>query len=338
MSKAKAPPPEPRIAVVIPCYCVTRHIAGVIAAVPDMVWRIYVVDDKCPDGSGAFVEDTVRDPRVRVLYHDANQGVGGTTLTGMRQAIADGADVIVKIDGDGQMDPALLPAFVSPILAGQADCAKGNRFFEIDSLRAMPKIRLIGNAGLSFMAKLSTGYWHIFDPNNGYIALHAKVAALLPFDKIAKGYFFESDLLFRLNTIQAVVTEVPMAAVYGDEVSNLNVGRETLTFAAGHARNFFKRLFYNYYLRNFSVASLEIVVAAVGLAFGVGYGGVMWRQSIVSGGAAASGVVMLAALPVIVGMQSLFAFLNHDINSVPSTPLHTRLQNWPGTPPKKDER
>ncbi|NVJ91204.1 MAG: glycosyltransferase family 2 protein [Methylocystaceae bacterium] len=318
----------PLIAVVIPCYKVTKHIAGVIDAIGPEVSRVYVVDDKCPDESGAFVEANIKDKRVHVLYHDVNKGVGGATLTGMQQAVADGCDILVKIDGDGQMDPALIPSFVGPIIEGQADCTKGNRFFEIDGVKAMPTVRLIGNAGLSFMAKLSTGYWHIFDPNNGFLAVHAKVLEMLPCDKIAQRYFFETDFLFRLNTVQAVVVEVPMQAVYGDEESNLHAGREITKFAYGHLRNFLKRIFYSYYLRNFSVASIEIIIALVGLFFGVTYGVMAWCKSAETGIPATAGTIMLAALPVIIGMQSLFAFFNHDLNNVPKEPLHKRMRDW----------
>jgi dolichol-phosphate mannosyltransferase len=326
----QSPDQMPRIAVIIPCYRVTEHIEAVIADIQADVDRIYVVDDKCPEGSGKLVEGSVQDDRVTVLYHDTNKGVGGATMTGFRQALDDGAEVLVKIDGDGQMDPHMIPAFVGPILSNQADCTKGNRFFNIDSVRSMPPVRLVGNAALSFMAKLSSGYWHIFDPNNGYLAIHGKVAEKLPWDKIANNYFFETDLLFRLNTIRAVVKEVPMDAVYGTEQSNLHAGRETARFAWGHTRNFIKRLFYTYYLRNFSVASLEIIVALAGLGFGTIYGAAKWYEAVSTGSVTPAGTVMLAALPVLVGVQSLLAFINHDILGVPDTPLHLSLRDWSG--------
>ncbi len=318
----------PHVAVIIPSYRVTKHVVDVISAIGPEVHSIYVVDDKCPDNSGKLVEEKVLDGRVKVLYHDQNKGVGGATLTGMQQAVADGADILVKLDGDGQMDPSLIPAFIGPIIVGQADCTKGNRFFSIDTVQSMPTIRLIGNAGLSFMAKLSTGYWHIFDPNNGFIAVHAKAVELLPCDKIAQRYFFETDFLFRLNTIQAVVAEVPMLAKYGDEESNLHAGKEISRFARGHMKNFIKRLFYNYYLRNFSVASLEIIIGVLGLTFGISFGAYEWFQSYDTGVPATAGTIMVAALPIIIGMQSLFAFLNYDRSNVPKEPLHKRIQDW----------
>lgn len=312
------------IAVVIPSYKVTRHILDVIEGIGPEVARIYVVDDKCPDGSGAFVRANCADPRVVVIEHQENQGVGGAVLSGYRAAIADGARVIVKIDGDGQMDARLIPTFVAPILAGEADYTKGNRFFNLEQLGAMPPVRVFGNAMLSFMTKLSSGYWDLFDPTNGYTAIHADCARYLPFDKISRRYFFESDMLFRLNTLGAVAVDVPMDAVYGDEVSNLKVSKVITEFLAKNMRNFFKRLFYNYYLRNMSLASLELPLGVLLAGFGSVYGISHWIASARAGAETPAGTVMVAALPVIMGVQLILAFLAYDIASVPRRPLHKR--------------
>lgn len=155
---------QARIAVVIPSYKVTKHVLNVIAAIGNEVWRIYVIDDACPDNSGKLVEAQCTDPRVSVIYNECNSGVGGAVMAGYRAAIADGAGIIVKIDGDEQMDPSLIPFFVEPIIKGEADYTKGNRFFYLEEIRAMPRIRLFGNAILSFMAKLSSGYWDVLVP------------------------------------------------------------------------------------------------------------------------------------------------------------------------------
>jgi dolichol-phosphate mannosyltransferase len=312
------------IVVVIPSYRVTRHILGVIAGIGPEVARIYVVDDTCPDGSGDYVREHCLDPRVTVLAHTQNQGVGGAVMTGYRAALADGAAIIVKLDGDGQMDASLIPMFVAPILAGEADYTKGNRFFDLERIGAMPPVRLFGNAMLSFMTKLSSGYWDLFDPTNGYTAIHADAARYLPFDKISKRYFFESDMLFRLNTLGAVVHDVPMDAVYADEVSNLKVSTVVTEFAAKNVRNFFKRLFYNYYLRNLSVASIELPAGVLLTTFGVVYGVMHWIASARSYVETPAGTVMLAALPVIMGVQLILAFLHYDITSVPRRPLHKK--------------
>jgi dolichol-phosphate mannosyltransferase len=314
------------VAVVIPCYKVSRHIQEVIAGIGEEVQQIYVVDDACPEGTGRLVNEIIEDQRVQVLFHSENNGVGGAVLTGYRAAIDGGADIIVKVDGDGQMDPALIPDFIWPILSGEADYAKGNRFYDLEELRAMPKIRLFGNAVLSFMAKLSTGYWDLFDPTNGYTAIHADVARLLPIVKISKRYFFETDILFRLNTLRAVVVDVPMSAKYGDEVSNLKISKIVGEFLFKHARNFSKRIFYNYYLRDLSLASIELPMGLLLVMFGTVFGLFSWHESVQLNTVTPAGTVMFSALPILMGLQFLLAFLGSDIGSVPRRPRHKALR------------
>ena len=320
------------IAVVIPCYRVRDQILDVLSGIGPECDDVYVVDDACPDGTGSHVEASCDARRDRVIRHDDNQGVGGATMTGYRQALTDGADVIVKLDGDGQMDPRLIPRLVRPLLDGTADYAKGNRFFDLDGLASMPAIRLIGSSLLSFASKMSSGYWNLFDPTNGFTALHAAVARQLPFAKISRRWFFESDMLFRLAILRAVVCELPMPAVYGEEQSSLKVWRVIVPFTWKHAVNTLKRLFYNYYLRNFNIASIEIVLAMVFLVFGTGFGITRWVQGTRVGVASTSGTVMLAALPVIVAVQLTLAFLSYDLQNVPKDPLHPRLGHGPSEP------
>lgn len=315
-----------RIAVVIPCFRVRNQVLDVLARVGPEVYHIYCVDDCCPEGTGYMVQQEVQDPRVRVIFHEQNQGVGGATLSGYHAALADGATVIVKIDGDGQMDPALIKPLLRPIIGGQADYAKGNRFFHLEHVEAMPRIRLFGNAVLSFMSKFSSGYWRVFDPTNGYTAIHAKVAATLPFAKVSRRYFFESDMLYHLYNQRAVIVDIPMPARYGSEVSNLRTFRVIAPFLAKHTTNFVKRIFYNYFLRDFSIASMEFSIGILALVFGVLFGTLTWINSIRTGITASAGTVMLAALPVIVGIQLLLSFLNYDIQNAPSRALHPLLE------------
>lgn len=310
-----------KVAVVIPCYKVTRHVAGVIDAIGPEVTRIYAVDDACPERSGDWIAQNCSDPRVKVIYNTQNRGVGGAVMAGYREALDEGMDIVVKIDGDGQMDPRMLPDFIAPIVSGLADYTKGNRFFYIDKLSAMPGIRLFGNAVLSFMAKFSSGYWDIADPTNGYTAIHRDVLRHLPLEKISERYFFETDMMFRLNTLGAVIIDIPMDAHYGDEVSSLKISSVVGEFLYKHARNFFKRIFYNYYLRGMSLASLELPLGVLLFTVGSIYGGYQWAVSLSSGVAATAGTVMLAALPVVVGLQLILAFLSHDIGSVPTRPF-----------------
>lgn len=323
MSAAKA---APRIAVVIPCYNVADSIEGVVAGIPADVWRIYCVDDCSKDETAAVVARLAkRDKRVVAVSREKNGGVGAAFLSGMSGALADGAEVIVKVDGDGQMNGAFVPDFARPIIEGEADYVKGNRFFDIEHVLQMPRLRLFGNAGLSFFSKLSTGYWHLFDPANGYLAIHADVARLIPAKKLHSRYFFESDMLFRLSILRAKVIELPLETVYGDEISHLSAWKCLVTFPFLHLRNFMKRIFYNYVLRNFSVGSIALPLGIVMILFGATYGLIEWLHSFASNEPATAGTVMLSALPVLVGIQLILSFLGQDIASIPDQPVHQRI-------------
>jgi glycosyltransferase involved in cell wall biosynthesis len=325
LAEDAARPGARRIAVIIPCYRVRDRILGVIEAIGGECSAIYVVDDGCPDGSGRLVREQCHDPRVRVIVHDANRGVGAAVITGYRAALDDGADVLVKIDGDGQMDPADLPRIAAPIIEGDADYTKGNRFYDLTHIRRMPAVRILGNAALSFMTKFSSGYWDIFDPTNGYTAIHAAVARQLPLARVSPRYFFESDMLHHLGLAGAVVRDVPLDARYGDEPSGVRPFRSILRFGAQHAANTARRLFYNYFLRDFSAASVELALGLPLLTFGLVFGATQWVEWSARGVGAYAGTVMLAALPVILGMQLLLAFIGFDVARVPRDPIHPLL-------------
>lgn len=185
-----------KIAVVLPCYKTKRHVLDVIARIGPDVFLIVVVDDACPMATGAHVREHCSDPRVVVVTNENNLGVGGATIAGYRFARNQAADIVVKIDSDGQMDPSLLPQLVHPIEARLADYSKGNRFFSIEDVHTMPAIRVFGNVGLSFFTKLSTGYWNVFDPTNGYTAIHRVALDMLPLDKIDRRFFFSPTCCF----------------------------------------------------------------------------------------------------------------------------------------------
>lgn len=322
---SKTSPQNHRIGVVIPCYKVGEVILGVIARITETVTHIYVIDDACPDKTGDLIENRCQDKRVKVLRHSHNQGVGGAVITGYKQALADECDIIVKVDGDGQMDPSQIPRFVKPIAESHADYTKGNRFYFLESSFSMPWTRLLGNVGLSFLTKASTGYWRMFDPTNGFTAIHAKVLARLPMDKIAKDYFFESDMLFRLGTLRAMVQDIPMDSIYGDEVSNFNASRVVLPFLKGHIRNFSKRIFYNYLLRDFQMPTIAILVGLPMVIFGTLFGATRWAAGAMHNSFASPGTVMLASLPILIGSHLLIMAISHDIQNQPNQPIHPLL-------------
>jgi dolichol-phosphate mannosyltransferase len=313
----------PKIAVVIPAYKVSAHIAQVIAGIGPEVSHIFVVDDACPENSGAVAE-AIRDKRIRVIRHEKNLGVGGATSTGYHAALETNADIVVKLDGDGQMNPADIPALVAPITANLADYAKGNRFSSVENLEAMPLLRVIGNAGLSFMTKLSSGYWTVTDPTNGFTAIRRELLAELRLAKLHPRFFFESDMLFRLNLLGAAVADVPMKAVYGSEKSNLSVTKSLFQFPWLHFVNQSKRVFYSYYLKEMSIASFELPLGFGLLFFGAFYGIFAWADASAAGVAATTGNVMISALPIIIGFQLLLAFLSYDIASTPKRPRHIK--------------
>jgi len=310
-----------RIAVTIPCFKVKNNILSVLSSIGGEVDRVYVVDDCCPELTGQYVLDSQSDPRVEVIFHKENRGVGGAVCTGYKRSLDDGIDIVVKLDGDGQMDPALIPKIIKPVVQGEADYAKGSRFFSLRSLQAMPTARKVGNSCLSFVNKVSSGYWNVMDPTNGFTAINRQALSQLELDKIHKRYFFESDMLFRLATVRAVVRDIPMDAKYEDEQSSLDIRQVLVEFPPLYVKAFLKRIFYNYFLRDFNVASLEIVTGTPLLTFGTIFGAYHWHESIQTNQVASTGTVMLSVLPIILGFQLFLNAIMYDVNNVPRIPL-----------------
>ncbi|MDQ6858178.1 MAG: glycosyltransferase family 2 protein [Chloroflexota bacterium] len=313
----------PVIAVVVPAYRAAATIGDVLRAIPATVQWIVVVDDGGADDLPSAVRG-VADERVEVVRHERNRGVGAAVLTGYQRALELGADIIVKIDADGQMDPTYLPQLVAPVADGAADYAKGNRFLHGRELRSMPTTRRYGNVGLSFLTKLATGYWPVFDPTNGYTAIHASVANLLDRSKIAERYFFETSMLIALSGLRAVVTDVYIPARYTGAVSSLRPGRAAVGFPLPLLRAFLERIRLEYFVRDFTAVSLYIVAGIVLLTFGVVWGIWHWVASVQTGVPATTGTVMIAVLPVILGMQLLLQAATLDIQGVPSRVIQTR--------------
>ncbi len=314
---------DEKICVVIPAYRVASHIESVIQGIPEWVWRIVVVDDKSPDDLSTRVE-ALNNPRVDLVKHARNQGVGGAVVTGFDRAVELGATVLIKMDGDGQMDPAFLPEILEPILAGQADFVKGNRFGRLEAITRMPFHRRMGNLFWSFLAKLGSGYWNVFDPNNGYLALDADVYQRLDKKMLHPRYFFETSLLVELNILRAVAREVSMPAIYAGEPSSLSVFQVVTTFPGLLISRFMRRVWLQYFVLNFSVVTIFLFLGSLMSLFGIVWGSVWWYRSIVTGITATAGTVMVASLPLILGFQMLLQALTLDVQSVPQIPLSNR--------------
>ncbi len=313
-----------KVGVVIPCYRVKAQILSVISSIDSFVDFIYVVDDKCPEKSGEFVINDIKDPRVKVIFNKINLGVGGAVKEGYKNGIKDNCDILVKVDGDGQMDTRLIKNLIQPIINCEADYVKGNRFFYLGNIKPMPKMRLIGNSVLSFINKMVNGYWNIMDPTNGFTAIHRLALEMLPLHKIDNRYFFESDMLFRLGTIRAVVKDFTIKAVYADENSSLRISVVLIKFPPKYLNRFFKRLFYVYVLRDFNVGTLQILLGNFLILFSSVFGIVKWIESVQTGIPASSGTVMIAALPFFLGFQLLISALYFDIQNTPSKTLFNK--------------
>lgn len=317
--------PLPRIAVVMPAFRAAPYIADVIRGIPGFVSDVIVVNDASPDELELAVR-SVGDPRVRVVKHEMNQGVGAAVLSGYDAATTRDAEIIVKIDADGQMDPAHLLPLIMPIVRGDADYAKGNRFLHPQQLRAMPGGRRAGNAALSFFTKAATGYWPIFDPTNGYTAIHASVAQALDRTRIAPRYFFESSMLIELSRLRAVVRDVYIPAVYRGEVSSLSKRRALREFPPRLAAATLRRIVTQYFVRDFTAASLYILFGFVLVAFGAIWGAWHWALGSEAGVPATTGTVMIAILPLILGTQLLLQAITLDIQNVPNDPIYPSLR------------
>ncbi len=300
-------PPSRRtahVAVVVPCYRVAEQVVRVIRGLPDWVRTIVCVDDCSPDDSSERLR-RLNDPRVVLLRHEHNQGVGGAVVTGYQECLRRGADVIVKMDGDDQMDPRYLPALLEPLLRGQADYAKGNRWADAEQLRTMPAVRRFGNLGLSFAIKMCSGHWQVFDPCNGYTAIRAPVLHRLPLAQLARDYYFETSMLVQLNVLQAVVQDVPIPARYADEKSSLRIGRVLRRFPGALFRSLMQRIWQRHFVRDFGPFAMFLTSGLLLTLWSVVFGGWHWVQSSLTRTPATAGQVMLAALPFLMGFQLL---------------------------------
>ena len=314
------------IAVVIPCYRVEHEIGTVLASLPRYIKRIIVVDDASPDGTAEIVAGLAKkDRRIILIRHMTNQGVGGAMRTGFQKALELGSQIVVKIDGDGQMDLTYLPDLLHPLIDGRADYAKGNRFRDFQSLQKMPLIRRVGNMGLGFLAKAATGYWNLFDPTNGFVAIRAGVLAQIPLNRIDRTFFFETSMLANLYLLGAVIRDVPMPARYQGEKSNLSVRRVLFEFPFKLLQTYLRRLVLKNLIYDFSMASIYFGVGVPLLLFGLIFGIIKWVDYASRNIPAPTGTVMLPTLSVLLAIQFIVAAIEIDLRSTPKEPLSPPL-------------
>lgn len=300
------------LAVVIPSFNAASTIASVIKSVPGIVDWIIVVDDASPDR----LEDVIRgipDPRIIYLKHATNQGVGGAMVTGFKKGLELKADFVAKIDADGQMDPRYLGCFVGTALKYQCDYVKGNRFGHIEELNSMPKRRRLGNVLLSFLTKFASGYWNVFDPQNGYIMISRAMLRRLDLSRIDKSYFFENSMLINLNILRARIAEIYFPSCYGNEVSSMKLSRIIGSFPLKLLRGFLYRVYEKYIFRSLSPFFLLLSSGLIALGFGTIWGAYAWWFHAAEGTPTPTGTVVIALLPIIIGIMFILQALVLDI-------------------------
>jgi len=301
-----------RICVVVPAHNEEAHVAGVIRTMPSFVDHVVVVDDASTDRTAAAAGGT-GDPRVEVIRHAVNQGVGGAILTGHKRAVELGADVSAVMAGDGQMDPAHLSKLLDAIVDEGYDYAKGNRFITRGTLRGMPRHRVWGNAFLTIMTKFASGYWHVFDTQNGYTAISRRALEAIPLERVRRDYLFENSLLCELGLCNMSVKDVATPAVYGDETSGIRIGRLSFRALGYLTRAFWHRILVRYIVRDFHPVAILYTFGTVFLAWGIAFGWLVVYWSI-GVGEASTGTVMLSVLPLFLGFQMLLTAVTIDIN------------------------
>ena len=240
-----------RVAVVVPAHDEERLIAETIGSIPDFVDRVYVVDDKSKDGTVAAVR-ALTDPRVVLIEHERNLGVGGAIITGYERARDDGIDVTAVMAADAQMDPGDLEKLVSPVARGEVDYAKANRLFTGQAWDVIPRYRYLGNAVLSMLTKIASGYWHVADSQSGYTAISLEYLQLLDLDRIYQRYGFPNDMLVHLNVVNARVRDYPSRPIYGvGERSGIRLRKVVPTISWLLFKGFWWRLREKYVIRDF---------------------------------------------------------------------------------------
>ncbi|MFZ1750913.1 MAG: glycosyltransferase family 2 protein [Saprospiraceae bacterium] len=306
------------ISIVIPCYNVSQHIQEVISNIPtNIAWIITVNDASTDHSKEILLHLSASNKRIICIDHDHNQGVGGAMLTGYTKALELQSDIIIKMDGDGQMDAANIPKLIRPIVQNMAEFTKGNRFRDFKALRAMPLSRRIGNLGLSFIIKAASGYWNIFDPTNGFTAIKGETLAGLDFTKIHKRYYFETSMLIELYYNNAVIQDIPIKAIYGDEISGLSRLKTIFEFPPKLFVAFIKRIILKYFLFDFNIASIYLLCGIPMFLYGLIFGLINYFKYTSVNEYAPTGTILIPTLFIILGFQLLLAAIGFDISNYP---------------------
>jgi glycosyltransferase involved in cell wall biosynthesis len=296
-----------RVAVVIPAYNEEQLLPLTVEGIPGFVDRIYVVDDGSKDATVERAR-TIADPRLQLIEHERNQGVGAAIVTGYKQALADGIGVTAVMAADNQMDPEDLEHLCAPVVRGELDYAKANRLFTGQAWQLIPRYRYLGNAVLSLLTKIASGYWHVADSQSGYTAVSLEYLELLDLDRIYKRYGFPNDMLVHLNVWNARVRDIPSRPIYGvGERSGIRLRKVVPSISWLLTKGFFWRMREKYVIRDFHPLVFFYMFGFLMTVLGLGLGiaEVVLR---IMGNAVSAGTVVLVALLLIFGSQfTLFA-------------------------------
>ncbi|GBF21868.1 MULTISPECIES: glycosyltransferase family 2 protein [Arenibacter] len=308
-----------KIAVVIPFYNASNEILLVVSKLPDYIHSVIIVDDQSPTPLPKADIEKLAPSKAAVYFleNTINLGVGGATKRGFEEAIGIGAEIIIKVDADDQMDLTYLPDLLDPLIANKCDVAKGNRFRDLKALRAMPLIRRIGNLGLSFLIKAATGYWHNFDPTNGFLALKADVVKKLNFNNLANRYYFETSLLSQLYFEKAAIKDIAMPAIYGEEKSSMKIWQMPFVFGTRLTNTFIKRIVKEYFLYDFNIGSVYLLFGFPLFMFGIIFGIIEWIYYASINTFAPTGTIMIVTLSIILGFQLILQAIQYDIINAP---------------------
>ncbi len=301
------------VAVVIPAYDEEALVGSTVAGIPDFVDRIFVVDDGSRDATAERARGA--DPRVEVVRHETNRGVGAATVSGYRHAIAERIDVTCVMNADGQMDPGDLETLARAVAAGECDYAKANRLFTAEAWNMIPRTRYLGNAVLSFLTKIASGYWHIADSQSGYTAASLETLELLDLDRTYRRYGFPNDMLVHLNVWNRRVRDYPSRPIYGvGERSHMRLRKVIPTISWLLVKGFFWRMREKYVIRDFHPL---ILFYALGLAFlSGGFAlGALYTILRFLGNPIPAATAVLIALLVISGLQLLLFAMWFDMES-----------------------
>jgi glycosyltransferase involved in cell wall biosynthesis len=311
------------IAVVIPCYKVEKHIKDVVVGLPDFIDHIILVDDKSPDSTLQVINEIFagyqntpeQKNKISIVKHEENQGVGGAMISGFTRALELGCKIVVKMDGDGQMDPAYISSLIKPLENSRCHVTKGNRFYDLKALMQMPFARRLGNFGLGFLIKAASGYWSVFDPTNGFFAIKADTLRLMDFDRLDKRYFFESSFLIELYYTGAVIKDISIPARYGEESSNLSIYKSLWQFPPKLCKAFIRRILLRYFIYDFTVYTIYLLLGLPLFLFGVIFGIVKWIHYSNLNIMTPTGTVMIAVLSIVIGFQLLLSVIQYDTSA-----------------------